>query len=82
MRRHGVAILTWSDRAIALRRRAALRYARSGGPDLSDAALIERIADGCRTAHWQAPPGLDRTGGLRNALDGLLGSRRDGRSTC
>ena len=44
VRRHGVAILPWSDSAIALRRRAAFAAAHDPAiPDLSDGALIQRI---------------------------------------
>jgi len=75
VRRHGVAILPWSDAAIALRRRAAFAAAHDATvPPLSDAALIERIDD------WLPPllTGQRRLdaidpGALRNALDGLIG---------
>jgi len=75
VRRHGVAILPWSDSAIALRRRAVFAAAHDAAiPDLGDAALIARIEEwlpslltGKRRLDAIGP------GALRNALDGLLG---------
>lgn len=75
VRRHGIAILPWSDSAVALRRRAAFAAAHDSAiPDLSDAALIDRIGE------WLPPLLTGRrrldaidAGALRNALDGLLG---------
>ena len=75
VRRHGVAILPWSDSAIALRRRAAFAAAHDAAiPDLGDGALVERIEE------WLPPllSGKRRldsidAGALKNALDGLLG---------
>jgi len=75
VRRHGVAILPWSDSAIALRRRAA--FAASHGPaipDLGDAALIERT-DEWLPSLLSGKRRLDAIDpdALRNSLDGLLG---------
>jgi len=75
VRRHGLAILPWSDSAIALRRRAAFAAAHDPAiPDLGDAALVERIEEwlplllaGKRRLDAIVP------GSLRNALDALLG---------
>ena len=74
VRRHGLAILPWSDSAVALRHRAAFAAAHDPAiPDLGDATLLARIDD------WLAPlltgqRRLDAIGGaLRGALDGLLG---------
>ena len=72
--RHGLAILPWSDSAVALRHRAAFAAAHDPAiPDLGDATLLARIDD------WLAPlltgqRRLDAIGGaLRGALDWLLG---------
>ena len=75
VRRHGLAILPWSDSAIALRQRAAFATRHDETiVDLGDAALIERLGA------WLAPllggkRRLDMIdpGALRGALDGLLG---------
>ena len=75
VRRHGLAILPWSDSATALRQRAAFAAAHDPAiSDLGDAALIACLDE------WLAPlvagqRRLDAIGGgvLRNALDGLLG---------
>ena len=74
VRRHGLAILPWSDSAVALRHRAAFAAVHDPAiPDLGDATLIARIDD------WLAPlltgqRRLDAIGGaLRGALDWLLG---------
>jgi ATP-dependent helicase HrpB len=74
VRRHGLAILSWSDGAIALRRRAAFARAHDPAiPDLSDAALLARIDE------WLAPLLAGRRdldlapATLSHALDGLLG---------
>ena len=74
VRRHGLAILPWSDSAVALRHRAAFAAAHDPAiPDLGDATLLARIDD------WLAPlltgqRRLDAIGGaLRGALDWLLG---------
>jgi ATP-dependent helicase HrpB len=75
VRRHGLAILPWSEGAIALRQRAAFAAMHDEGiSDLSDAALIARIDE------WLAPllhgkRRLDAIapGSLKSALDGLLG---------
>lgn len=75
VRRHGLAILPWSDSAIALRLRAAFAAGYDESiPDLSDAALIGDLD------RWLAPllHGKRRVdalgpGSLKNALDGLLG---------
>ena len=75
VRRHGVAILPWSDSAIALRRRAAFAAAHDPTiPDLSDGALIERIEEWLPSllAGKRRLDSID-AGALRNALDGLLG---------
>jgi len=75
VRRHGLAILPWSDSAIALRRRAAFAAAHDPAiPDLSDAALIERI-DEWLPSLLTGKRRLDAIdpGALRHALDGLTG---------
>ena len=75
VRRHGIAILPWSDSAIALRRRAAFAAAHDPAiPDLGDAALIERIDEWLPTL-ISGKRRLDSIdpGALRHALDGLLG---------
>ena len=75
VRRYGVAILGWSDSAVALRRRAAFAAAHDPAiPSLSDAALIERI-DEWLPSLLTGKRRLDsiEPGALRNALDGLLG---------
>ena len=75
VRRHGVAILPWSDSAVALRRRAAFAVAHDPAiPDLSDGALIERIEDWLPSL-LNGKRRLDAidAGALRNALDALLG---------
>ncbi|MEO5578753.1 MAG: ATP-dependent helicase HrpB [Sphingomicrobium sp.] len=75
VRRHGPAILPWSDSAIALRRRTAFAAAHDPTiPDLSDTALIERI-DEWLPSLLTGKRRLDAIdpGALRNALDGLLG---------
>ena len=73
--RHGLAILPFSDSAVALRQRAGFARAHDEAiPDLGDAALIARLDE------WLAPvlAGKRRLdtldpGALRHALDGLLG---------
>ena len=75
VRRHGVAILGWSDSAVALRRRAAFAAAHDPAiPSLNDAALIDRI-DEWLPSLLTGKRRLDSIdpGALRNALDGLLG---------
>ena len=74
VRRHGLAVLPWSDSATALRHRAAFAAAHDPAiPDLGDAALLASLDE------WLAPllrgqRRLDAIGGaLRGALDGLLG---------
>ena len=75
VRRHGLAILPWSDSAVGLRRRAAFAAAHDPAiPDLGDAALIGRI-DEWLPSLISGKRRLDAIdpGALRNALDGLLG---------
>ena len=75
VRRHGVAILPWSDSVTALRRRAAFAAGHDPAiPDLNDAALIERI-DEWLPSLLTGKRRLDAidAGALRNALDALLG---------
>jgi len=75
MRRHGLAILPWTDSALALRQRAAFAAKHDDRiPDLSDAALLTRLDE------WLPPllAGKRRldaidAGALRHGLDGLLG---------
>ena len=74
VRRHGLAILPWSEAANALRHRAAFAAAHDPSiPDLGDATLLGRLDD------WLLPllagqRRFDGLGGaLRTALDGLLG---------
>ena len=74
VRRHGLAVLPWSDSATALRHRAAFAAAHDPAiPDLGDAALLACLDE------WLAPllrgqRRLDAIGGaLRGALDGVLG---------
>ena len=75
VRRHGIAILPWPETAVALRHRAAFAADHSSEiPILSDAALIDRLAE------WLPPllAGKRRLDAidpraLRDALDGLLG---------
>ncbi len=75
VRRHGLAILPWSESALALRQRAAFVAKHDESIiDLSDTALIARLAE------WLAPllhgkRRLDAIGpgALKGALDGLLG---------
>lgn len=75
VRRHGVAILPWSDSAVALRRRAAFAAAHDPAiPDLSDGTLIERVEEWLPSL-LMGKRRLDsiNAGALRHALDGLLG---------
>ncbi|MEO6113667.1 MAG: ATP-dependent helicase HrpB [Sphingomicrobium sp.] len=75
VRRHGLAILPWSDIALALRQRAAFAAAHDPAiPDLSDATLLANLDD------WLAPllTGKRRLDAidpavLRHALVGQLG---------
>ncbi|MCL6740982.1 ATP-dependent helicase HrpB [Sphingomonas sp. RB56-2] len=75
VRRHGLAILPWSEFAIALRQRAVFAALHDEKvPDLSDKALLERLDE------WLAPllhgqRRLDAIGSssLTSALQGLLG---------
>ena len=75
VRKHGLAILPWSDSAIALRQRAEFARAHDQAiPDLGDTALLERLDE------WLAPLVSDKRrldsldpGALHNALDGLIG---------
>lgn len=74
VRRHGLAILPWSDHAVALRQRAAFaRTYDDSFRDLSDGALLASADD------WLAPllagrRNLDLPAAtLNGALDGLLG---------
>ena len=75
VRRHGLAILPWSDSAVGLRRRAAFAAAHDPAiPDLGDPALIERI-DEWLPSLITGKRRLDAIdpGALRHALDALLG---------
>ncbi|MFZ5748871.1 MAG: ATP-dependent helicase HrpB [Pseudomonadota bacterium] len=75
VRAHGLALLPWSDTALALRTRSAFAAAHGGGDDpLADAALIERLDE------WLPPllSGKRRleavaAEGLTQALQNLLG---------
>ncbi len=75
IRRHGLALLPWSDSANALRQRASFAAAHEPAiPDLADAALLARVDE------WLAPllAGKHRLdaidpAALRSALEGLLG---------
>jgi len=75
VRRHGLALLPWSDSVIALRQRAAFAARLDDKVrDLSDAALLARLDE------WLPPllSGKRRldaidAGALRHGLDGLLG---------
>jgi len=75
VRRHGLSILPWSEAALALRPRVAFAAHHDPSmPDVSDAALIERLGE------WLAPllhgkRRLDAIGPnlLTSALQGLLG---------
>lgn len=74
-REHGVAMLPWSEAALALRARAAFARAFDASiPGLDDDALMERLDD------WLPPLVAGKRGlkqvdaaALRSALDGLLG---------
>ena len=75
VRRHGIGLLPWKEGAQSLRRRLAFARAQDAGlPDLSDAALLDRLDE------W-LPPLLSEkrrvgdiaAGDLRNALEALLG---------
>ncbi|MCY7338826.1 MAG: ATP-dependent helicase HrpB, partial [Sphingomonas bacterium] len=75
VRRHGLALLPWSDSAAALRQRAAFAAAHDPAiPNLSDAKLLARLDE------WLPPllggqrrlDAIDASA-LRHALDGLLG---------
>jgi ATP-dependent helicase HrpB len=74
VRRHGLAILPWSDGAIALRRRAAFARAHDGNvPDIGEPALVAALDA------WLVPLLAGRRdldvapSALAHALDGLLG---------
>ena len=75
VRRHGLALLPWTDAALALRQRAAFAAQHDAAvPDLSDAVLIGRLEE------WLAPlligkRRLDAIGpaSLGSALQGLIG---------
>ncbi len=75
VRRHGLALLPWSEGATSLRARAAFaRQHDAGIPDLSDAALLADLA------RWLSPVLTSRRrldavdpGALRAALDTMLG---------
>jgi ATP-dependent helicase HrpB len=72
VRAEGVATLPWGEAATGLRRRIAfLRERDPAWPDLSDAALLERLDD------WLTPilPGVRALAALKpDALDGALRS--------
>ena len=75
VRRHGLSILPWSDVALALRQRVEFASAHDASfPDLSDAALIERM-DEWLTPLLHGKRRLDAIGpqSLTNALQGMLG---------
>jgi ATP-dependent helicase HrpB len=74
VRRHGLAILPWSEHALALRQRAAFVSAHDDTfPALDDATLAATVEQ------WLAPLLTGRrdidlpSSALNNALDGLLG---------
>ncbi|OQW44126.1 MAG: ATP-dependent helicase HrpB [Proteobacteria bacterium SG_bin6] len=74
VRENGLALLPWSESALALRARAAFAALHGGPPALDDAALIERLDDwlppllaGKRRLDAIAPEALT------DALKGLLG---------
>ncbi|MBL8769907.1 MAG: ATP-dependent helicase HrpB [Phenylobacterium sp.] len=70
LRREGLAALPWGSSAASLRERAGFLHAREPAwPDLSDAALLERLDD------WLTPllAGVRRLSDLKpDALDGAL----------
>lgn len=70
IRREGLKLLPWGEAATSLRERAAFLHARDPAwPDLSDAALLDRLDD------WLLPvlQGLRGLNGLRpDVLDGAL----------
>ena len=75
VRRHGLAVLPWSDSALALRKRAAFARKRDTAiPDLGDQVLLDRL-DGWLSPLLAGKRRLDSIdpGALRHALDGLLG---------
>ena len=74
VRRHGLAILPWSDHAAALRQRAAFsRQHEDSIPSLDDAALLERL-DEWLAALLAGRRDLDLPAAeLNAALEGLLG---------
>ena len=75
VRRHGVALLPWSESAIALRRRAAFaRNLEPGIADLSEEALLARLDEWlpALVAGRSRLDDVDR-GALAGTLDGLLG---------
>jgi ATP-dependent helicase HrpB len=75
VRRHGLALLPWSEAAASLRRRAAFaRLHDPSLPDLSDAALVERLDEWLPSlvAGRKRLSDID-PGALSGVLDGLLG---------
>jgi ATP-dependent helicase HrpB len=75
VRRHGLSILPWSEGALALRQRAAFAAGHDPSiPDLSDAALIERVGEWLPSL-LHGKRRLDAIGPnmLMSALQGLIG---------
>ncbi|MBS0360808.1 MAG: ATP-dependent helicase HrpB, partial [Proteobacteria bacterium] len=72
VRAEGVGVLPWGEAAQSLRQRAAFLHARDPAwPDLSDAALLDRLDD------WLTPilPGVRSLAALKpDVLDGALRS--------
>uniref|UniRef100_UPI002435FCBB ATP-dependent helicase C-terminal domain-containing protein n=1 Tax=Sphingosinicella sp. YJ22 TaxID=1104780 RepID=UPI002435FCBB len=75
VRRHGLALLPWRDSAASLRRRIAFARAQDDSPpDLSDAALLERLDEWLPSLLAGKRRLADISGGeLHGALEGLLG---------
>ncbi len=75
VRRHGLALLPWSESATALRHRAAFAAVHDASiPELSDTALLARLDQWLLPllAGKRRPDAID-PGALHQALDGLLG---------
>jgi ATP-dependent helicase HrpB len=75
VRRHGLAILPWSEAALALRQRAAFAAQHDASiPDLSDSALLASLGEWLAPLlHNQRRIDTISAGSLSRALEGLLG---------
>ncbi|WP_211357271.1 ATP-dependent helicase HrpB [Nocardioides rubriscoriae] len=79
LRRDGLGVLRWTEAATALRHRLDFLHRTLGDPwpDVSDDALLDRVADWLDAAGGQDPRRLDLTQALRRLLPWPQAARLD-----